>query len=150
MYTTNPDAVKLLAAMMQLLIIGLALWVLYIVAYWRILRKAGEAGWKAIIPIYSNYMLYKICWPGWPFWSLIAAAIVYNIVAIVPIPAVGGVLMVVCLLYMVVLNALWCSKLARAFGCGTGFAVGLFLLNPIFTCILAFGKAQYQGIGGRN
>ena len=27
--------------------------VLYILAYWMIFRKAGEAGWKALIPIYT-------------------------------------------------------------------------------------------------
>ena len=36
-------------------------------------------------------------------------------------------------------------NLSKAFGMGSGFAVGLFFLAPIFTCILGFGKAEYQG-----
>ena len=35
-------------------------------------------------------------------------------------------------------------KLAKAFGKGDGFAVGLILLNTIFIMILAFGSSEYQ------
>ena len=34
--------------------------VLYILAYWMIFRKAGEAGWKALIPFYGTYIEYKL------------------------------------------------------------------------------------------
>ena len=36
-------------------------------------------------------------------------------------------------------------KLARAFGKGTGFAVGLILLPSIFYMILGFGDSVYYG-----
>lgn len=39
--------------------------VLVIVAMWRIFTKAGEAGWKSLIPFLNVYILYKICWKGW-------------------------------------------------------------------------------------
>ena len=35
--------------------------------------------------------------------------------------------------------------LARCFGKGTGFGVGLILLAPIFRLILGFGDAKYIG-----
>lgn len=35
-------------------------------------------------------------------------------------------------------------SLAKAFGKGTGFTVGLILLNTIFMLILAFGDSEYQ------
>ncbi len=35
--------------------------------------------------------------------------------------------------------------LAKSFGKGTGFGIGLILLAPIFYPILAFGDASYQG-----
>ena len=37
------------------LIFVLILAILQIVAWWRIFSKAGEAGWKSIIPIYYVY-----------------------------------------------------------------------------------------------
>ncbi|MEG2834165.1 MAG: DUF5684 domain-containing protein [Ruthenibacterium sp.] len=39
-----------------------------------------------------------------------------------------------------------CSCLSSAFGKGNGFAIGLILLNPLFTLMLAFGDAKYQGV----
>ena len=39
-------------------------------------------------------------------------------------------------------------KLAKAFGKGFGFFLGLLFLNPIFKLILGFGNAQYQGRQG--
>lgn len=35
--------------------------------------------------------------------------------------------------------------LAKSFGKGAGFAIGLILLAPIFILILGFGDARYQG-----
>ena len=37
-------------------------YVLVVVASWHIFTKAGEPGWKSIIPIYNEYILYKISW----------------------------------------------------------------------------------------
>ena len=34
----------------------LAVYILLIVAWWKIFTKAGEAGWKSIIPIYNIYI----------------------------------------------------------------------------------------------
>jgi hypothetical protein len=35
--------------------------------------------------------------------------------------------------------------IAKSFGKGVAFALGLIFLSPIFYCILGFGSAQYQG-----
>lgn len=35
-------------------------------------------------------------------------------------------------------------RLAKVFGKGVGFGVGLLLLGPIFYMILGFGSARYQ------
>ena len=43
-------------------IISLALTALAIIAYWRIFVKAGEEGWKAIIPFYNAYTAMKLFW----------------------------------------------------------------------------------------
>ena len=41
-------------------IVLLALLVLQIIGMWRVFTKAGEKGWKAIIPFYNIAILYKI------------------------------------------------------------------------------------------
>ena len=41
-------------------IIIIALLVLQIIGMWKVFQKAGEKGWKAIIPFYNMAILYKI------------------------------------------------------------------------------------------
>ncbi len=103
--------------------LSIAISILGIVAMWKIFEKAGEPGWAAIIPFYNVYVLFKITWGnGWKFLFLLIpiANIVFAIITMV--------------------------KLAKAFGKGGGFAVGLIFLSIIFYYILAFGDAQYQGV----
>ena len=104
-------------------LLTLAIAVLGIVAMWKIFTKAGEPGWAAIIPFYNLYVLFKITWgSGWKFLLLL-----------IPIANI-----VIAIITMV--------KLAKAFGKGGGFAVGLIFLSIIFYCILAFDDSGYLGV----
>lgn len=98
----------------------LAFIVFLIASFWKIFTKAGQPGWAAIIPIYNLIILLKIC--GRPWWWLIGMFI----------PLVN--LVVVIVLTM---------DIAKVFGKGAGFAIGLFFLSFIFYPILAFGSATY-------
>lgn len=97
-----------------------------LIAQWKIFTKAGEAGWKAIIPIYNLYIFCKII-DGNGIKFLLLLIPVVNIV------------------YSILLDI----RTAKAFGKGTGFTLGLIFLNPIFTLILGFGDAQYLGPQGK-
>ena len=107
-------------------IIGLLIvYVLLIIAQWKMFTKAGEKGWKSLIPFYNFFVYCKIIdGNGWKFLLLI-------------IPIVD-------IVYMIILNV----RTAKAFGKGTGFAIGLIFLLNIFTLILGFGSAQYIGPRG--
>ena len=59
---------------------ALAWWILQIVANWRIFTKAGEAGWKSLIPVYSDYISYKIAWQTSYFWLVFILGIVASCV----------------------------------------------------------------------
>jgi hypothetical protein len=104
------------------LLIQLALIVFFIVTFWKIFTKAGQPGWYAIIPILNLYICLKIV--GRPWWWLILFLI----------PIVGFVIAIVVTI-----------DLAKSFGKGIGFAIGMILLGIIFYPILAFGSAEYQG-----
>ena len=100
---------------------SIAFMVLMLAGVWKIFTKAGEKGWKALIPIYGAVVFLRIVGrPGW--WFLLLC-----------IPVVG-----------LFLSLALCIDLARVFGKGGGFAAGLAFLGPIFLLILAFGEAQYQ------
>ncbi len=98
----------------------LVILVLSIVACWKVFTKAGKPGWASIIPFYNIYVLLTIVGkPGW--WLLLFFIPLVNLVI--------GIIVAI--------------ELAKCFGKGGGFAVGLILLPFIFMLILAFGSAKY-------
>ena len=130
------------------LMIAFAWWLLQIIANWRIFTKAGEAGWKSIIPIYGDYISYKIAWQPAYFWlALILGIISSYLQGTLETGESLTVYMLVILvkIILVVISIMYSIKLARAFGRGTGFAIGLIFLQPIFMLILGFGDDRYYG-----
>ena len=109
-------------------LIGLVVMVLNIIAMWKIFTKAGQAGWKCLIPIYNSVVLFKIAGIS-PLWVL------SYLVAWVPV--LGPLFILGVTIYAMI-------NLSRAFGKEDAFAVGLVLLNTVFIMILAFGKSEYQ------
>lgn len=119
---------------------------------WFIFRKAGEKGWKAIIPVYSDYIYYRIAWDGRIFVMLIAASIAGGLVSGILglINATLGTVVGVILNTAVagaqaIAGMIVQFKMARAFGRNDYFAVGLYFLGQVFSAILAFGDAEYKG-----
>ena len=124
-------------------LLAIVMWALYIVGYWKVFTKAGEAGWKSIIPIYNNYVMFKIAWTGSMFWVYLLLAVVGGWMA-----SAGGVLGAIGALFglaSVLIMVLFCYKSARAFGYGLLFTVGLILFNPIFTIVMGFDSSRYLG-----
>ena len=95
--------------------------IVIIAAMWKVFEKAGEPGWAAIIPIYNLIVLLKIA--GRPAWWIILFII----------PFVN-----------LVVSILVSIDIAKRFGKGTGFGIGLALLGFIFYPILGFGDARYN------
>ena len=50
----------IIGALMVYLVIILAIAIIQVVAMWKLFNKAGEKGWKSIIPIYNCVILFKI------------------------------------------------------------------------------------------
>src|SRR5437899_781055 len=102
-------------------ICNFAVIILVIASNWKVFSKAGQPGWAAIIPIYNVYVMCKVAGrPGW--WLLLFL-----------IPLVNFII-------AIILNV----DIAKHFGKGIGFAIGMILLPFIFWPILGFGSARYQ------
>ena len=101
-------------------LISLIFIVLMIASMWKVFVKAGQPGWAAIIPIYNFIIMLKII--GKPWWWILGFLI----------PFVNFIVMILVTL-----------GIAKVFGKGTGFGIGLLLLGFIFFPILAFGDATY-------
>ena len=98
-------------------LLSMALGVLMIVSLWKIFKKAGKPGWASIVPIYNVYIMCEIAEKEWWYILLLCVPFV-NIYA------------------MVVLY----NGMAKRFGKGGGFVVGMILLPVVFFPMLAFGK----------
>lgn len=122
---------------------SLAWMILQVVAYWNIFTRAGESGWKSLIPFYSTYTQYKICWNTLMFWiAFIGVTVGFILNSVVGFISVFGAIMMFAA-SAVQLVAL--HKLSLAFGHGLGFTLGLIFLNPVFIMILGFGSSEYEG-----
>jgi hypothetical protein len=106
--------------------IPFAFFVLMIISAWKVFEKAGKPGWACLIPIYNLIVMLEIV--DRPWWWLF----------LLLIPLVNMVFAVIL-----------CVDLAKAFGQGAAFGIGLLLLGFIFYPILAFGDASYVGAPSR-
>lgn len=130
--------------------------ILMIVAMWKIYVKAGAPGWGVLVPIYNVYLLFKIAWKTKMCWIMLACMLLPGLLSGFMVGMDGNevlavilpLLMMACAIASIVIGIINTVKLAKAFGKGGGFAVGLIFLSIIFYCILAFGKAQYIGPEG--
>ncbi len=131
---TTTDKLSLgLNLIMAFTIVKILVWVFVILAIyniivrWRIYKKAGKHGWAAIIPIYRDVVMYKVCDVS-PWFLLLLL-----------VPVIGWFI-------LMIINIYTKFTLAEGFGKGIGFGFGLWLLGPIFEAILAFSrKSKYVG-----
>lgn len=131
-YGTNADATAfaLIGSIIATYsVVVLIIAILQIIGMWKLFSKAGEKGWKSIIPIYNMITLFKISGLS-PLLILVYFATV--------IPFVGAIAVLVLTIYQA-------NCLSKSFGKGTGFTLGLLFLTPIFYMILGFGNANYVG-----
>lgn len=125
--TTTVDTEALAALLGVTSVIALIMLIIMVIANWKIFTKAGKPGWASIVPFYNMYTLFEVAgMNGWMFLLLL-------------IPFVN-----------IVMAIMLCINLTKAFGKSNAFAVGLVLLNPIFSLILAFGNAKYIGNGNNK
>ena len=121
-----PSAVAEAAGMgfsLTFLLVPLLLAIIIIASMWKVFEKAGEAGWKAIIPIYNLYVLVSIAGkPGWWF------------IVILLVPLIGFIF------YLLV-----CLALAQKFSKSPLYGVLLCFFGFIMFPLLAFDDSTYSG-----
>lgn len=157
---TDPIALAIAGmGIVTMLALLLAFWVLLVVARWKMFTKAGEAGWKSIIPVYADYIGFKLWWDTKNFWIFLVSLIVYSIAHgmlqigindttlnvdfssnpfLLLLSAVAGIVLLIWIVR-------YCLKTAKAYGKGTGMGVLMIFFPNIITLILGFGSAKYVG-----
>ena len=123
-------AIKLLLANQIFRIAMISIIILFLystILRWIIYRKAGKHGWAAIIPLYRQIVMYKIC--GLSPWLMLLWFV----------PIFGWIAM-----FIIAIMKRFC--LANSFGKGALFGFGLLILQPIFQSVLAFNsRIEYEG-----
>ena len=128
------------AAVMAL---GVIRYLLTAIGYSKMYRKAGEAGWKAFIPVYNSYNNYKISWTGKFFF--LAAALYILVTALSNSAMLAAQLAVIAAgIALMVVTVKQNVKMAKLFGKGTGTGIALIFFPGITSLILGLGKAEFQ------
>ena len=144
---------------------SLVLLAIIIISKWKLFVKANEPGWAAIIPFYNNYVLFKIAGKKILFWLYLILEILllvcYVFMFITFIVLIGAgitgratavgwgnavVLAIFIELGVLFLSAIGCfiimaiisNSLARNFGKGIGFTLGLLFFPYVLYPIMAF------------
>jgi hypothetical protein len=118
MTTTQPSGGTIGATLVVYALVAIAV----IAGMWKVFDKADQPGWAAIVPIYNFYVLTKVVGrPGW--WVVLTLVPLVNLV-------------VAAIIY---------NDLAKSFGEGVGYTIGLLFLPFVFFPMLGFGDAAYQG-----
>lgn len=133
------------AAIVIYLFALVAILLMELIGYWKTFEKMGESGWKALIPIYNGYLMYKRTWVAKMYWIMFALTIANSLIMEFgnSISASYIVWAFITFAISTVITIIQSDKLSRAFGHGHWFTVGLVLLGPIFIMILGFGSSEF-------
>lgn len=112
----------------KIILIVSLIWFIYsTILRWIIYSKAGEHGWAAIIPIYRQIVMYRIC----------GLTPLFMVLWFVPLFGI---------IIMFIMSIVKRFCLASKFGRNGFFAFGLLILPPIFQTILACNpNIEYEG-----
>lgn len=146
---------EILAGMAALLgivlVITIILAVITIIANWKLFEKAGEPGWSAIIPFYSNYQMAKIGTGNENLcWTFVGLSIVNFVLG--RIKGDNGIIVTLALLVSLALLVISCYvyyKYTQSFGQSTLMCILSIFFAPIIFMIMAFSSStEYVGPNG--
>ena len=120
-----------------ILVIGLVVAIIQLAGMWKVFTKAGEKGWKAIIPFYNMAILYKISGMS-PYLVFVYLGLLIPIVNFFVAAAIG-----IISLYQVI-------NLSKGFNKSTGFTVAIIVVPFIAYLMLGFGDSKYVGFDNKE
>ena len=121
-------------------VMGIALFIIFLVLFMliatcKVYMKAGRKWWEAIIPIYNTFIYFRIIKLSW--WWLLVFLPILGFSFYEATETIGMLLNAGFSIFLT-------DRLAKSFGRGGWFTVGLVFLPFIFIPILAWGKAVYK------
>ena len=132
---------------MVLIVAIILIYVIFVAAEWKILTKAGEKGWKSLIPVYNVFVSHHIAGMS-HIWFILEVVtwileVILELVKGLPswVVLAFGLFTVV---FTVVSELVHIIKMCSCFGRRTAFKIGMILIPGLFFLIIAFGRSKYQ------
>lgn len=134
-----PEAFGKIFALSFLAAFLVALLVFCVRILWLIFEKAGQEGWKALVPVYHHVIITRIA--GVSAWWNLALLLLLPLVA-----AHHKAPKVLCLILLFLWWGWLCQRIAKRFGKGAGFGLGMTVpvVGFFFRVALAYDKSAYQ------
>ena len=130
-----------------LIIISLVIELLKLIGTWKMLTKAGERGWKSLIPFYNQWTLCKVAGIS-PYWVLeiIVVSMINSVLnGILGSNAISGILSLIVYANTIYFWVILSISLAKSFGKDTGFGVATVFFSFITYPMMGMGSATYVG-----
>ena len=137
--------VWLFGAGVWLLALSILFFLLQVIAQWKLFTKAGEGGWKSLIPVYNYYTLFKITWSRTAFFVIAALMIASTLLLQHTDSGLCMVLGRISSALVSLITIIETYKVSRAYGHGFPYFLGLLFLEPLFVMILGLGSSRYVG-----
>ncbi len=130
-----------------ILSVSLIYYILVVVADWMMFKKAGEPGFKSLIPIYNLYILCRFSWEGCKFWSIVLWSVLISVGNMFSENLIGAMLVSIGGIMLTIDSLRLNYYIAKSFGHGFGYGIGLFFLPNLFGILIGLGKEKYCGNG---
>lgn len=144
------ESAVLLGSLSVILAAVFAFYVLLVIALWKIFKKMGEPGWKAITPFYNIYIQFKHTWKTSYFWAYLILGFAAGVCASISGNGEGGILSTVGSLLSIISVVILCIDtyyLYKSFGHGIGWFIASIFVGNIMLLVLGFGSSRYLGNG---
>lgn len=137
----------ILMFMVVIIIISLVIAILKLIGTWKMLTKAGESGWKSLIPFYNQWTLCKVAGIS-PYWVLeiIVVSMINSVLnGILGSNVISGILSLIVYANTIYFWVILSISLAKSFGKDTGFGVATVFFSFITYPMMGMGSATYVG-----
>lgn len=137
----------ILMFMVVIIIISLVIAILKLIGTWKMLTKAGESGWKSLIPFYNQWTLCKVAGIS-PYWVLeiIVVSMINTVLnGILGSNVISGILILIVYANTIYFWVILSISLAKSFGKDTGFGVATVFFSFITYPMMGMGSATYAG-----
>lgn len=137
----------ILMFMVVIIIISLVIAILKLIGTWKMLTKAGESGWKSLIPFYNQWTLCKVAGIS-PYWVLeiIVVSMINSVLSgILGSNVISGILSLIVYANTIYFWVILSISLAKSFGKDTGFGVATVFFSFITYPMMGMGSATYAG-----